>query len=149
MIQLKQNISQTWAAQWITTQRFSWRQITARVINWHKIKKSQVHYYWKDFRKLKMFITWINVFGTKLCWNDLLLQTYHSLVHRCCPCSHHSHCTLPTVVCNGSWFYSWTACGCHTDKQGPLKYKRQLSRKNMLIAILTFKICQNLVSSFY
>lgn len=76
--------------------------------------------YSEGFQKIWVFANWRNILGTKLHWNDLL-QTHHSLVHHCCLYSHRSHCTLPTMVHNGSWFYSWTVCDCHIDKQVPLK----------------------------
>lgn len=59
----------------------------------------------EGFQKIWVFANWRNILGTKLHWNDHL-QTHHSLVHHCCLYSHHCHCTLPTLVYNGSWFYS-------------------------------------------
>lgn len=50
--------------------------------------------------------------------------SYRSLAHHCCPCNHQHHCTQPTVVHSGNSSYNWIPCGCHSDRQGPLKREK-------------------------
>lgn len=87
--------------------------------------------HWEDFHE--GFIAWRNIRSITSFQKKAFPYTYHSLVHHCCLCSHHTHCILPTVEYSGNWFYSWIRCGYHTDRQDPLKHKRELSKNIVLL----------------